>query len=66
MEILQILAHLTGLPHEAVVEDFMKTATEMGLKPEDLSLEQIREVLQKKLDQTLPAVEQQLDNNLAH
>lgn len=66
VEILQILAHLTGLPHEAVVKDFLKTAEEMGLKPEDLTLDEIRNVLQKKLDQTLPAVIQQLDNDLAH
>lgn len=66
MELLQILAHLTGLPHQAVMDDFLSTAEEMGLDPKSLSLDDIRNVLQKKLDQTLPALERQIDENLAH
>ena len=66
MELLQILAHMTGLPAEAVMKDFLKTANEMGIDTNELTLDQVREVLQKKLDQTLPVLEEQIERNPAH
>jgi hypothetical protein len=66
MEILQILAKLTGLPQEAVVRDFLATANELGMDTENLSLEDIKKVLETKLNTSFPEAVEKLSNQIAH
>ena len=66
MEILQILAKLTGLPQEAVVKDFLTTARELGIDTENLNLDDIKKVLEAKLNTSFPEAVEKLSNQIAH
>ena len=53
MDLLDIIVELSGLPKNDVIEEFISRAERLGIDPENLQMEDIREILTQKVNETL-------------
>lgn len=58
IHLLRVLIEATGLPTEAVERELTKILTDRGLTPENISLDQVREVLGTYLQDVLCAAKE--------
>ena len=53
MDLLDIIVELSGLPKNDVIEEFISRAERLGIDPENLQMEDIREILTQQVNETL-------------